>query len=174
MLMITMIFLIVLTLLGLTASQSAILEERMAGNARDRSIAMQSAEIALRRAEQHVMQGGMDINGFAEDCTNGLCEWQDGNPVWADASRWDDVAEGDDAIQYSDTTLANGVATYALAAGPDLPDGVDDPQYLIEGRLDESISTSGGVRKMFRITVRAQGINPNTVVWLQEIAYRDL
>lgn len=48
---IALIFLLVLTLLGLSAMQGSNLQERMAGNLRDRNMAFQSAEAALRAGE---------------------------------------------------------------------------------------------------------------------------
>lgn len=49
-LIVALIFLAVLALLGITAAQTTQLEERMAGNTRDRDLAFQSAEAALRWA----------------------------------------------------------------------------------------------------------------------------
>jgi type IV pilus assembly protein PilX len=51
-----LIFMVVLTLLALAAMRTTTLEERMSGNARDRDLAFQSAEAALRAGEQ-VLQG---------------------------------------------------------------------------------------------------------------------
>lgn len=51
-----LIFMVVLTLLALAAMRTTTLEERMSGNARDRDMAFQSAEAALRAGEQ-VLQG---------------------------------------------------------------------------------------------------------------------
>jgi type IV pilus assembly protein PilX len=44
----SLLFLLVMSLLGVTAMSVALLEEKMAGNLRDRSLAFQSAETALR------------------------------------------------------------------------------------------------------------------------------
>ncbi|MXS80691.1 pilus assembly protein PilX [Nitrosomonas sp. GH22] len=51
-----LIFLVVLTLLGTTALQSTILEEKMAGNLRDETLAFQAAEAALRSGERFLEQ----------------------------------------------------------------------------------------------------------------------
>ena len=48
----TLVVLVILTILGLSSMQGASLEERMSGNLRDRNIAMQAAELALRDAER--------------------------------------------------------------------------------------------------------------------------
>lgn len=53
-LVISLLLLLVMTLLGLGASQSTRLQERMAGNQRDQELALQAAEAALRYAESHV------------------------------------------------------------------------------------------------------------------------
>jgi type IV pilus assembly protein PilX len=50
-LVVSLIMLLLLTLIGVTAMQSTSLEEKMAGNMRDRSIAFQAAEAALRQGE---------------------------------------------------------------------------------------------------------------------------
>lgn len=50
-LVVTLILLLVLTVLGITAVRTTFLEERMARHAMDRTIAMESAEAALREAE---------------------------------------------------------------------------------------------------------------------------
>ncbi|MDQ2695072.1 MAG: PilX N-terminal domain-containing pilus assembly protein [Pseudomonadota bacterium] len=51
-LLLILVFLAVLTILGLTAMQDTTLQERMAGNLRERSLAFQAAESALRETEQ--------------------------------------------------------------------------------------------------------------------------
>lgn len=51
-LLLILVFLAILTILGLTAMQDTTLQERMAGNLRERSLAFQAAESALRVTEQ--------------------------------------------------------------------------------------------------------------------------
>lgn len=50
-LIVSLLLLLVMTLLGLGASQSTRMQERMAGNQRDVELALQGAEAALRAAE---------------------------------------------------------------------------------------------------------------------------
>ncbi|MCC5858552.1 MAG: hypothetical protein JJT90_10370 [Ectothiorhodospiraceae bacterium] len=54
-LIISLLLLLVMTLIGVTAMQTSTLQERMAGNTRDRNLAFQSAEAALREGEDWVM-----------------------------------------------------------------------------------------------------------------------
>lgn len=51
-----LIFLVVLTLLGTAALQGTVLEEKMAGNLRDETLAFQAAEAALRSGERFLEQ----------------------------------------------------------------------------------------------------------------------
>ncbi|MCG5534646.1 pilus assembly PilX family protein [Ectothiorhodospira mobilis] len=51
---VSLIFLLLLTLLGVTTMQSTLLQERMAGSFRDRDLAFQAAEAGLRDAEEWV------------------------------------------------------------------------------------------------------------------------
>lgn len=50
-LIISLIFLLLMTLIGVTSMQGTTLQERMAGNMRDRDLALQAAEAALRAGE---------------------------------------------------------------------------------------------------------------------------
>ncbi|MBN8443118.1 MAG: hypothetical protein J0M28_15675 [Thauera sp.] len=55
-----LIMLLVITMIGLTAMQTTTQQERMAGNLRDRNIAFQAAETALRRGEEALMNRCID------------------------------------------------------------------------------------------------------------------
>jgi type IV pilus assembly protein PilX len=161
-----LIFMVILTLLGITAARMAGLEERMSGNMRDRSLAMQAAEMALRDAERDILGAAAGstrspaisgITNFVAACTNGLC--YNGvagyaSPVWTTAN----YMTAAPSVEYGANTPA---------APGDIPGVSAAPRYLIEGIR----KAPPGFEEAFyyRITVRAQGANPNTVVWLQEI-----
>lgn len=69
-LIVAMIFLAILALLGVTVAQTTQLEERMAGNTRDRDLAFQATEAALKWASMQNMttlSGGATINTAAND-----------------------------------------------------------------------------------------------------------
>jgi len=153
-----LIFMVILTLLGITAARMAGLEERMSGNMRDRSLAMQAAEMALRDAEQDIKNSGrvVGLTNFVAACTNGLCYNGTagyGTPIWTTVSM-----TAAPSVEYGANT----------PAAPGDIDGVSAaPRYLIEGI--RKTPPGGGEDFYYRVTVRAQGANPNTVVWLQEI-----
>ena len=174
-----LIFLVVLTLFGITAMKTAGMEERMSGNLRDRNLALQAAEMTLRYAEQHVRDNDPSTNtpspidgviGFDGTCTNGLCYYgagmealgepgNPGNPAWIT------YCTPGCPISYVENTVftVNGVNYTA----PALPANVPAPSYIIEGI--KKTPPGNGVRYYYRITVRAQGTKPGTLVQLQEI-----
>lgn len=57
-LVIVLILLIVMSVLGVAVLRSSAMQERMTANLRDRSVAFQAAETALREAQQDVLGNG--------------------------------------------------------------------------------------------------------------------
>jgi len=152
-----LIFMVVLTLLALAAMRTTTLEERMSGNARDRDLAFQSAEAALRAGEQ-VLQGatlpafalGTPLTPRIETATL-TSYWQNTHP-WATQS----------------------VAISWQPAGTSAA-----PQYVIEdmgasaggggGSLAFSALNENGV---YRVTARGVGSSQDAVVILQAVYQR--
>src|SRR3954468_22751465 len=73
-LIVSLLFLVILTILGITAMSGTTLEHRMAGNTRDQAIAMQAAEAALRDARRDVNPGPKDTgrNTFGPNYGNSV------------------------------------------------------------------------------------------------------
>jgi len=65
-LVIALVFLLLMTLIGVTAMQTTTLQERMAGNERDRNLAFQAAEAALREAEEWVANNAATLSSATE------------------------------------------------------------------------------------------------------------
>ena len=61
-LIITLLILLVMTIVSVSSVQTTTIEERMAGNLRDRNLAFQAAETALRNAESFIE--GLDPETF--------------------------------------------------------------------------------------------------------------
>jgi len=57
-LVVSMLVLLVMTMIGLAAVQTNVLQEKMAGNMLDKNMAFQAAEAGLRAAENKVRPGG--------------------------------------------------------------------------------------------------------------------
>lgn len=164
-LVIALVFLAVLTILGVSAVVSTSQEEKMARYTRDYNIALQAAEAALRDARYDLGAGAFATRsppiignaGFTPTCTLGLCEQAplDATPVFAVESNW-----------------ANAVAygTYTpflqLPLAP-MPGGVaQQPRYLIE------YLNAVGTSHLYRITARGWGADANTMVVLQQEVIR--
>lgn len=155
-LIVSLILLLVLTLIGTTAMQSTTLNERMASNSRSVSLAFEGAEAALREGEAILNQASLP----PFDGSNGLYEPKDGDqtPWWFIDNTW----TGSNSRDYESAQLTSSV------------DLASQPRYIVEelgtvtNENDDSIGpgplTESG---MYRVTARAQGSNPNTVVILQ-------
>lgn len=157
-LVVGLIFLTVLMLLALAAMRGTLLEERMAGNSRDRDMAMQSAEYALRRAELVITGAVLPVFVAGTAHTPRI-------PAGAQQDYW---------INTHDWAAQSVLVTAPTPTGVHQP-----PRYVIE-RLGTSSAASGsglGLTPLsetgtYRITARGVGQNPNTVVILQSIFER--
>jgi len=171
-LIVALVLLVILTMLGLTSMQIAGIEERMAGNTRDRSLAFQAAEAALRDAERDVKCEKIDgkaatvsrligcisgMTGADDKCTDGLCCNISGlvcvepaTPVHRNTtlslSKTPSIRYG----TYTDAPLLSGI------------DAARQPRYLVEPFVKNSSN-------YYRITARGYGLNANTMVTLQEV-----
>lgn len=74
----SLLMLLVMTLIGITAMRSTSLEEKMSGNSLSRDIAFQSGEIGLRAGENllYTMRSTNTslLTQFGSSCTLGLCD----------------------------------------------------------------------------------------------------
>jgi len=170
-----LIFLVILTVLGVTAMQTTTLEERIAGNTRDRNVAFQSGEVTLRDGERDIMCKKADgtrpctralpisgRTGFDVSCTNGLC-----------------YSGRSDGYFYSGGSYKAAWNAFSLSATPSVPYGTytgaanlqglaAQPHYLIEV-FQKWPPGSSSWRNYYRITTLAVGANSNTQVTLQEV-----
>jgi len=145
-LVISLIFLVLLTLIGVTAMQSTILQERMAGNSKERNIAFQAGEIGLRDAEVYLV--GKSVWDFTTACTSGMCA-QGSIPDWKTYA-WDG----------SKDVLA--VTTVPSVGG--------QPRYFAEYAGQVKCATcSGGWATVYRSRTRSMGINTTTQVFLESV-----
>ncbi|MEW6119420.1 MAG: PilX N-terminal domain-containing pilus assembly protein [Pseudomonadota bacterium] len=151
-LIISLIFLAILMLLGVTVAQTSMMEERMAGNTRDRDLAFQAAEAALEDA-------GAVLASLRDPSTGEITTAFDGSTPGYIA--YDPASEGD-AEYWSGYgwTSASQETAFTLDEG----DGykvAEQPRYVIE-KLPDAAST-----QRFRVTARGVGSSANTVVILQ-------
>ncbi|MFZ6657582.1 pilus assembly PilX family protein [Undibacterium sp. TJN19] len=149
-----------LAMIGISAMQMNILQEKGAGNYRDQDVAFQTAESALRDAELYVDTYLTPTSNFAADCTGGLClPSATSTPVWSDATM--------DVWNNASRTLP-----YSQTAG----DVSQQPRYIIEltaQNIDNGALDVGGLpgpkQATYRITVKAWGSTPSAQVLLQSV-----
>ncbi len=147
-LVVSLLILLVLTLIGVSGMQSTVLEERMASNTRERNIAFQAAESALRDAETYI--DGITTTGDF-DGTAGLFSDTQDEPDYTSAATWSDNAT---------SVAANNV-----------PGSASAPRYFIK-RFGTITGTQGAMNitnygdnkgsgdvTTFRITARGVGGN---------------
>ncbi len=162
-LVVVLLFLLIMTVLGITAVRTSNLEEKMSGNERDREVAFEAAEATLRDAERDVQLNITAASPFANPCVNGLCTPPVAGVAAADSVNWMGAAP-----KVYGTGSGVGVYPVALARAP---------RYVIElmpdmpppagESLNQRSTISGGTP--FRITATAWGRKQSTQVQLQVV-----
>lgn len=162
-----LIFLVVLTLISLSAIKSTSLEERMAGNARDQDVAFQAAEAGVRDAMKSLAALNSNPSAFVAGCSNGLCLNDPVTPVWTtitNNNQWTSAK----TKAYAGTALTLDGAT-ALST---------QPRYIIElvpntvAAFGSSAATGKGISSgaqltPYRITARGWGMTGQTQATVQ-------
>lgn len=141
-LLIALIFLLVLSMLGIWGMTSNSLQERMAGNTRNRDLAFEAAEAALDYAE------------------NTLTTWRTGNFDGSNGLLAYDITRANDATYWRNT--ANW-ASYRQVPVGNLNQVAEQPRFIIE-KMD-----AVGTVEHYRITARGVGGDINAVAILQTI-----
>ncbi len=151
-----LIMLLLMTLIGVTGMQTTTLQEKMTGNFRDRNLAFQSAEAALRDAEQYLR------------LTTVLPTFNSSNGLYQPASSTADVWT---TLDWTDTSAS-------VAYSSTITDVTTQPRYIIEelpAVPDEESSLEAGVIQtsaFYRVTSRATGGSDTAVVILQSVYKR--
>jgi type IV pilus assembly protein PilX len=164
-LIMALVFLMILTIIGVTALSTTSLQEKMAGNVQDKHTAFQAAESALREAEGIVL--GWTAGTTPAFTGSGYYQPKlatDPYPWWGIDTTW------------TDSTAHIAAAAVAEAALP--------PSYIIEelGSVGGSSAGTGslvagfappaavaGGSTMYRITARAVGRTQSAVAMVQSV-----
>ncbi len=177
-LVVALIFLLLVTMLAVSASSTSMLQQRLAGGQRNAQLALWSAETAVRGAEWRLWRASSDASTRMQCGSGALSNCYDYDPdlpatskalLFRTSAGWfTDGATKYDAV---DLTQASSDQTFALGS---------NPYYIIEdlglelppnsGLQHESGSTgSTGVgytstnRHLYRITARGMGNNQNAI-----------
>jgi type IV pilus assembly protein PilX len=198
-LFVALVFLILLTLLGLAASGNSVLQERMTGGVRNRQLALMGSESAARGGEVMVytapLRANLSDGGMVfPSCSGGApqpCAWDQNRAV----TTGDDVGlphefrslrgwgGASDAAGFAYPTPLSGLTgaaeTASIAVQPilmfeDL--GLDNGGYLTKGRMggsneQELGGSTNAQRRMYRVTARSQGGNGDAAIRVTEVVY---
>ena len=176
-LLVVMAMITVLAFLALGAMNSSLVQEHMAGNTRDRSVALQAAEAALRDAERDIEANVDATSGFSEGCSSGLCIPPSDTASGAKSTAmWETIDWLANARSYGSRTgspalLGPGNAAlssqprYFIERLPALPPQSGEDACVFGGCSNAAVDRA----RAYRITVRATGIRSSTVVMLQSV-----
>lgn len=149
-LVISLLLLLVMTVLALSASQTTRMQERMAGNARDLDLAFQSGEAGLRDAEARLQAASDALGGRPDDCAaDQNCAWRQRSPTPIDYATKPDQWWADNSTEYGGN-------------GKQIGEVISDPQAYSEVlmNVDDSLrkGTPGGASTIYyQHTVRSKG-----------------
>lgn len=120
-LVMSLIFLLILTVLGVGALNTTVLQEKMAANSKEKNTAFQSAESALLTAENWISQQ-ISKPIFPNEATGLYLPSTDGEPIWERSSlNWSGTVN---LVVYPNTptqTVSGGLSSVA-----------SQPKYIIE------------------------------------------
>ena len=155
-----LMMLLIMSLIAITSMQGSTLEMRMAGNTKDSLVALQTAEAALRAAENLLASGTLSLANFDTNGTDGLYD-NANDDLWSTLS-WNNT----DSREHTAFNKPVNVGVrprfiiQRIAATQVAPDLV--LQNYGEGQAGQTV-------QLFRITARGTGSSDNTEVVLQSI-----
>ncbi len=166
-----LMFLLVLAVIGVSALNSTLMQEKMVSNTKDANVAFQAGESGLRDAEADVVKNISAGTLFSSACASGLCTPPS---TWPSPSSLD-ISK---AIDWSNAALTRRYGAYTAA--PILAGVAAQPQYVIEKLSALPVGPGGSVGigcgspacvhsggAAYRLTVLATGARPETRVILQ-------
>lgn len=169
-----LVMVVLLTLIGLAAIRGSGLQESMAFNMRDKTVAFQAAESGLRACETHIVRtkqfvtSCIENSGICDDLnlsfTNSLSNSVNNNPTY-----WLARARDLDTIEIAQSVLNTA-----------LPHVDSQPRCLIEviqpdivqcnflmGNNAQIGASSPNCRDPYRVTAKGVGAEPSTEIILQ-------
>ncbi len=168
----TLLFMVSALMLGVSVLSVNVMQERTIGNTKDRDLAFQAAEAALRDAEQDLIKNITADTEFTATCTNGLCTPPSQRAVPSSVAAHEAAGFLWDTQSRRYGQYTGGAAFPGLGSSP-------QPRYVIEKLAalgtppGESLTRIGLEPSApvygYRITAQASGARQETVVLLQSI-----
>lgn len=158
-----LMFLLIMTIIGMAAMQSSSLQERMAGNMRDQDVSFQAAENALREGEAWLAAQTSMPTVSASGAAN--CD------PYCNSTVWELNASQINGGNFLDHANVWDAATKNVRAGTSVGSEASAPQYVIEYNKfisDPASSLNIGQpgdelgRQLFRVTARGTGLTDDS------------
>jgi len=158
-----LMFLVIMTIIGMAAMRSSGLQERMSGNMRDQDVAFQAAENALREGEAWV--NALVAMPTVSASGSGNCTAPCANTVWTLDAVEINAGNFTDHANIWDAGVKN------VRAGTIVGTENTAPQYVIEYNRFISDPTSSlnigqpgdeNGRQLFRVTARGTGMTDDS------------
>jgi len=175
---VSLIFLVLLTIIGISNLRTTSLEQRMAGNSRDQHLAFEAAEASLRQAETF-LDTIPDVADFNNAGGDGLYASDAAlftlDPTFKNIEtyvQWTAAAAGNQGYVNANTIGPSSSAAGELNTAPKfVVQFLGETINLLNSRNLNNKGRSTGSRgsRLFRITARGTGGSDNSVVYLQTV-----
>lgn len=155
-LIVALVLLLILTVVGVAGMQDTTLQEKMVGNMRDRNLAFQAAEAALRGGEKYLQAATLPaFNNSAGLINKSYTGLRSGDPAFWETYPWESNSR-----TYSSTSTYSELSAAPRYVVEEVPTVFAAPGESMKfGALKEI--------KSYRVTARAQGGTTDAVVILQ-------
>lgn len=153
-LIVSLVILLILTLLGISSMQTTSMEERMAGNMRDRDLAFHAAEVALR-------EGELALTGVVLPDFENTGGWYKAYYLNDNSITWENMAWSDASKVIAATAQIDQVDSQPAYYLEELPTSVSSGESLVVGFAPPPAAGN------FRVTARGVGSSGTATVILQ-------
>lgn len=155
-LIVALVLLLIMTLIGVAGMQDTTLQEKMVGNMRDRNLAFQAAEAALRGGEKYLQAATLpSFNNSAGLINKNYPGLRSGDPDF-----WDSYPWASNALSYSSTSTYTDLSAAPRYVIEEVPTVFSAPGESVKFNALKEL-------KSYRVTTRAQGGTTDAVVILQ-------
>ena len=168
----SLLILLLLTIIGLGSMSATTLEEKMAGNSRDRELAFQAAEAALSIGENKVLElfnlthGGLKVPEYLNsNAANHSCDSNPGGNIQGTCGPHGPILEPLGTTNWNHAlVVGHGLKAHDSGSNTDLK----APKYFVE------LVRKNGDDYIFRVTAKGFGGDSDAVVILQSTVILDI
>jgi type IV pilus assembly protein PilX len=165
----SLVMLLLLTALGVSSIQTTSLQQRMARNANDSSLAFQAAEVALRDGED-LLEGLNSLGDFGDSALDDLSANEANGYYYEEESgvapNWKELGDWTGGNGFRDSAIeVTGVATQPKYIVEHVKTVVSDADALNLDNIGQD--TGSGRTEIFRVTARGTGATATAQVMIQ-------